>query len=121
MPPVAFHVSSTRNRESILQHGLDWTRMLDQPGIAGSPGAEGPYVFLAEDMDLAEWFVSMSRSHHRSVDIWEVTLADHVDLPDDVYKWGDALPVGPYRQIDGFLCTTQAIPPDRVRLVRKDV
>ena len=34
MPTVAFHVTSTRNRESILQHGLDWNRMLDQPGIA---------------------------------------------------------------------------------------
>jgi hypothetical protein len=121
MPTVTFHVTSTRNRESILQHGLDWTRMLDQPGIAGSQTAEGPCVFLAEDMEMAEWFVSMSRSHHRSVDIWEVTLSDDLDLPDDLDKWRDAPAVGPYREIDGFLCTTEAIPPDRVRLVRNDV
>jgi hypothetical protein len=121
MPVVTFHVTSTRNRESILQHGLDWTQMLDQPGIAGSETAEGPCVFLAEDMELAEWFVSISRSHHGSVDIWEVTLPDEPGLPDDPDEWGDALPIGPYREIDGFLCTTQAIPPEMVRLVRKDV
>jgi hypothetical protein len=120
MPTVVFHVTSTRNRESILQHGLDWTRMVDQPGIAGSESAEGACVFLAEDMEVAEWFVSISRSNHKSVDIWEVTLPDDLDLPDDLEKWGDA-PVGPYREIDGFLCTTQPIPPDRMRLVRKDV
>jgi hypothetical protein len=105
MPAVVFHVSSIRNRESIRRHGLDWKRMLDQPGIAGSPTAEGPCVFLADDMDVAEWFVSMSRNHHKSVDIWEVTLPDDPDLD----------------EIDGFLCTTEPIPPDRVRLVRQDV
>jgi hypothetical protein len=113
MPTVAFHVTSTRNRESIRQHGLDWTRMLDQPGIAGSENAEAACVFLVGDMDEAEWFVSISRTHHKSVDIWEVTL------PDDVDMWADAPPVAPYREIDGYICTTQAIPPDRLRLVRR--
>ena len=113
MPTVAFHVASTRNRESILQHGLDWTRMLDQPGIAGSPDAEGACVFLARDIAEAEWFVSLSRSHHESVDIWEATLLEEIDM------WADAPPAPPYREIDGFLCTTQPIPADRLRLVRK--
>jgi hypothetical protein len=115
MPTVTFHVTSTRNRESILQHGLDWRRMLDQPGIAGSESAEGACVFLAGDIEEAEWFVSISRSNHKSVDIWEVTL------PGDVDMWGDTPPVAPYREIDGYICTTEPIPPDRVRLVRKDV
>jgi hypothetical protein len=114
MPTVVFHVTSTRNRESIRQHGLDWTRMLNAPGIAGSDGPEGACVFLAEDIDLAEWFVSMSRSNHTSVDIWEVTLPDDVDVS------GDAPPPAPYREIDGFLCTTEPIPANRLRLVRKD-
>jgi hypothetical protein len=70
MPTVAFHVSSSRNRESISEHGLDWTRMLDEPGIAGSPQPEGACVFLARDIEEAGWFVSLSRSHHKSVDVW---------------------------------------------------
>ena len=114
MPTVAFHVSSTRNRESIREHGLDWTRMLDQPGIAGSPHAEGARVFLARDIDEAEWFVSMSRSHHESVDIWEATLPDAIDV------WREAPPGPPYGEMDGYLYTTRPIPADRVRLIRRD-
>jgi hypothetical protein len=116
MPKVVFHVTSTRNRRSILQHGLDWRRMAAQPGIAGSPTAEGPCVFLADDMEMAEWFVSISRSHHTAVDIWEVTLPDNLDLK-DIDAWAEAPPAGPYGEIDGFLCTTEPIPPDRLRLV----
>jgi hypothetical protein len=32
-----YHVTSVRNRGSIRAHGLDWTRMGEAPGIAGSP------------------------------------------------------------------------------------
>lgn len=32
----AFHVTSSRNRESIGLVGLDWERMAASPGIAGS-------------------------------------------------------------------------------------
>jgi hypothetical protein len=35
-----FHVTSARNRESILRHGLDWQFMGAAPGIAGSGGPE---------------------------------------------------------------------------------
>jgi hypothetical protein len=109
-----FHVTSTRNRESIREHGLDWTRMLDQPGIAGSPGPERAAVFLAGDVEEAEWFVKLGGSHHRSMDIWEATL------PDDFDPWDeDRLPPG-YGMMDGFLYTTQPIPAGRVRLFRKD-
>src|SRR3954463_13937655 len=114
MPTVAFHVSSTRNRESIREHGLDWTRMLDQPGIAGSPYAEGARVFLARDIDEAEWFVSMSRSHHRSVDIWEATLPDEIDV------WRETPPGPPDGEVAGYLYPTEPIPAERVRLVRRD-
>jgi len=37
------------NRESILAHGLDWTRMGAAPGIAGSPVPEDDGVFLCRD------------------------------------------------------------------------
>lgn len=113
MPTVAYHVTSTRNRESIRRHGLDWTRMLDQPGIAGSPVAEGACVFLSRDLDEADFFVTISRSHHESVDIWEATLPEDIDL------WGDAPPAPPYGEMDGFLYRTQPIPPDRVRLAKR--
>ncbi len=44
-----FHVTSAVNRESILAHGLDWTRMGAAPGIAGSPVPEDDGVFLCRD------------------------------------------------------------------------
>jgi hypothetical protein len=114
VPTITFHVTSTRNRESIAQHGLDCGRMLDQRGIAGSHEPEDACVFLSRDIEEAEWFVGLSRTHHKSVDIWEVTL------PEDLDVWGDVRPPAPYGEIDGFLCTTEPIPADRVRLLRKD-
>ena len=41
-----FLLTSAMNRESILAHGLDWTRMGAAPGIAGSPVPEKEGVFL---------------------------------------------------------------------------
>lgn len=89
--------------------------MVDQHGVAGGEGPEGPYVFLAQNMWEAEWFVDMSRSHHASVDIWEVTL------PEDVPAVEDGPLEPPYREIDGFLCTAEPIPPERVRLITAGV
>jgi hypothetical protein len=113
MTTVLFHVTSTANRESIAQHGLDWRRMLGV-GLAGSESAEGECIFLARDRDEADWFVRLSRGNHRSVDIWDVTLEhDFEDL--------DEPPVGaPYSEVDGFLCTTEPIPPERLRLIETD-
>lgn len=37
----AFHVTSSRNRESVRLVGLDWERMAASPGIAGSLGRSG--------------------------------------------------------------------------------
>ena len=44
-----FHVTSALNRDSILAHGLDWTRMGAAPGIAGSLTPEEEGVFLCRD------------------------------------------------------------------------
>jgi hypothetical protein len=88
--------------------------MRDAPGLAGSGSAEGECVFLARDLEEAEWFVGLSRGNHRSVDIWEVTL------PDDLKSWDDP-PAGlPYVEIDGFLCTTEPVAPERLRLMEKN-
>jgi hypothetical protein len=115
VPTIAYHVSSSRNRESIQRHGLDWKRMQGQRGVAGSDGPERAGVFLASDLWTAEWFVQMSRTKHQSVDIWEVTLPHDVDLD------AEEPPAGlPYGVMDGFMHTTEPVPPDRVRLLRAD-
>src|SRR5260221_14485904 len=44
-----FHLSSAADRDSILAHGLDWTRMGAAPGIAGSTAPEADGVFLCAD------------------------------------------------------------------------
>jgi hypothetical protein len=112
---VVFHVTSTANRESIRHHGLDWRRMGATHGVAGDDSPEAEGVFLARDWDEAKWFVRISRSHHESVDIWEVRLPDDFDVdeppPADL----------PYAELDGHLYTTRAIGPDRIRLRAADV
>ena len=89
--------------------------MLDQPGIANSEGPEGACVFLARDLWEADWFASMGRQTHPSLDIWEVTLLHDFDLEEE------PPPGTVYREVDGYLCTTEPIPPDRLRLLKKDL
>jgi hypothetical protein len=67
-----FHVSSAVNRESILAHGLDWTRMGSARGIAGSTAPEEQGVFLCRDESEARFFVDMNNTGD-PVDVWEVT------------------------------------------------
>jgi hypothetical protein len=108
---VVYHVSSTLNRDSIAAHGLDWRLMRDAKGLAGSDRRERPCVFLARNLDEAEWFVTLSRNNHPSVDIWEITLLHDLDLEGE-------LPAGlPYGEMDGFLYTTEPIPRESVRLL----
>ena len=105
----AYHVTSARNRNSILQHGLDWRRKGMEPGIAGADEGEGERIFLVEDLEQADFFVWMGRTRFQAVDVWEVTLARDPAADD-----------GPFGEMDGFLYTTQPIPPERVRLVRSE-
>jgi hypothetical protein len=119
---VMFHVSDTANRESIRQHGLDWRRMGDAPGIAGSRVPEHQAVFLAEDLDVAKWFVQMGGWNDRhDIDVWEVHLDLDVDLhfDEDDSEPSDRLPPdGPLMQhADGYLCYLEPIPPERLKLV----
>jgi hypothetical protein len=107
---IVFHVTSTANRDSIRQHGLDSRRMGTPRGVAGSDSPEVEGVFLARNWFEAKWFVRLSRSNHERVDIWEVRLSDDFD----VYEPPPAHV--PYAELDGFLYSTRAIGPDRVRL-----
>jgi hypothetical protein len=57
--------------------------MLDQPGIANSERPEGACVFLARDLEEAEWFAFLGREIHPLLDIWEVTLPYEFDLEEE--------------------------------------
>lgn len=70
-----FHVSSAANRDSILEHGLDWTRMGAAPGIAGSTVAEAAGVFLCADEFEVGFFTEMNNTGG-PVDVWAVTGID---------------------------------------------
>jgi len=87
-----FHVSSVRNRESILAHGLDWTRMSGTRGIAGSRQPEVEGIFLSSDHFTAQFFVRMNNTAG-PVDIWAV---DDVD-PNDLIESGNGFSYVPYR------------------------
>lgn len=87
-----FHVTSIRNRKSIHTHGLDWSRMADVSGIAGSRRPEVDGVFLVEDHFTAEFFVRINNTGG-AVDIWAV---DDVD-PDDPVDAGSGFSYVPYR------------------------
>ena len=76
---LLFHVTSAMNRESILVHGLDWTRMGAAPGIAGSPVPEEDGVFLCRDEFEAGFFVRMNNTGG-PVDVWAVTGVDEQRL-----------------------------------------
>jgi hypothetical protein len=76
---LLFHVTSAMNRESVLAHGLDWTRMGTAPGIAGSPAPEEEGVFLCRDDFEAGFFVRMNNTGG-PVDVWAVTGVDEQRL-----------------------------------------
>jgi hypothetical protein len=64
------HATASANRESILRWGLDWKRMGDARGIAGSGQPELEAVFL-DHVDGIEFFTRMSR---QPCDVWEVDV-----------------------------------------------
>lgn len=74
-----YHVTSSLNRESITQHGLDWTRMALAHGIAGSRAPEQNGCFLCRGEDEVEWFVDMNNTGG-PVDVWAVDGVDQREL-----------------------------------------
>jgi len=77
--PRLLHVSSAANRESILAHGLDWTRMGAAPGIAGSMSPEEEGIFLCRDEFEARFFIDMNNTGG-PVDVWAVTGIEESEL-----------------------------------------
>ncbi|MGY2002025.1 hypothetical protein [Blastococcus sp. SYSU DS1024] len=102
---MMFHVTSSRNRASIRERGLDWRRMADAPGIAGSPVPEQEGCFLASDEWTADHFVAMNNTGG-PVDVWAVEGVDPADL---------------VTSGEGYDYVPGVIPPERLRLVRTDV
>ena len=74
-----FHVTSSKNRESIKRHGLDWTRMGDIGGIAGSGAPEQEGIFLCLDESEADWFISMN-APGGLLDVWAVQGVQESEL-----------------------------------------
>ena len=111
MGTTVFHVTSSHNRDSIRRYGLDWRRMGDRPGIAGSIEPEGDCVFLARDGDEVDFLIRIGRNHHDALDVWEVTLPHDFDPHEDLPEGG------PYAEEDGFLFTRERLHADHVRLL----
>jgi hypothetical protein len=78
----AYHVTSSLNRASIADHGLDWERMGIACGIAGSPVPETEGVFLCRDEFEADWFVRINNTGG-PVDVWMIEGIDRESLIDN--------------------------------------
>jgi len=100
-----FHVTSSFNRSSILEHGLDWTRMAAAHGIAGSRAPEQEGCFVCLDEDEVGWFVRMNNTGG-PVDVWAVDGVDREELCESP---------------EGHLFVPRCIPPRNVELVRRDI
>lgn len=82
-----FHVTSALNRDSILAHGLDWTRVGAAPGIAGSLTPEEEGVFLCRDEFEADFFVRINNTGG-PVDVWAVAGIKEDELITAGYGFG---------------------------------
>jgi hypothetical protein len=102
---AVFHVTSSRNRESILTHGLDWSYMGAARGIAGSRQPEQEGCFLALDEREADWFIEMNNTGG-AVDVWQVKNVDPEELIESP---------------EGHFFFPGVIRRDQIALVRQDV
>jgi hypothetical protein len=100
-----FHVTSSRNRDSILRHGLDWRHMSEASGIAGSAEPEQHGCFLCRGDGDVEFFVGMNNTGG-PVDVWAVAGVDEELL---------------VQSPEGFDFMPAPIPPGRLTLVRASI
>jgi len=100
-----FHVSSSSNRASILDNGLDWALMERARGIAGSDRPEQEGCFLCLDEREVAWFVRMNNTGG-TVDVWAVDGIEENSLVES--------PEGHY-----FL--PRPVPPSQLTLHRTDI
>jgi hypothetical protein len=105
VPRRYWHVSPSLNRDSITEHGLDWTGMTITTGIASGPvpgrsfAPELDAVFLCESLDEVEFFVGFGQ--HALVDVWEVDGRDLAIVPAP----------------DGWVMCRASIGPERLQLL----
>jgi hypothetical protein len=115
MATIAYHVTSSLNRDSIAKRGLDWRYMGPEPGIAGSRTYEAEGVFFVFDRFEADWFVRMGKKRHSRIDIWEAAIDgdDHesTNEPSD----------GGWRECHGYSYYAHPIPPSKLKLVASDL
>jgi hypothetical protein len=101
-----FHVTSSKNRDSILAYGLDWRLMSAARGIAGSRAPEQPGCFLCESESEVEWFVGVINNTGGPVDVWAVDDVDAADLVESP---------------EGYPYLPRTIPPERLTLLRAGI
>lgn len=82
-----FHVSSSQNRASITEHGLDWTRMGAARGIAGSGQPEVEGVFVCLDQSTVDFIVRINNTGG-TVDVWAIDNAEEGELVDTPNGFG---------------------------------
>lgn len=110
-PGVYYHAASPKQRDSILQHGLDYSKGIvpyEQVGIGGgnTPDRKGNY--LAGDLDTARGWGAYN--HLRGgTDIWRVTPPANHEIRPDIHIDG-------YREPNAFI-TPHPIPPHHLELV----
>ena len=98
-----FHVSSVLNRESIAEHGLDWTRMGVARGIAGSRTPEAEGAFVCRGQDEAQFFLRINNTGG-PVDVWSVDGVDEELLTDN----GNGFVYLPGRVPAALICLVQS-------------
>jgi hypothetical protein len=107
---VMFHASRSANRESIRRHGLDWRRMGETPGIAGSDKPEWPGIFLCSTLEDARWFAGMNGPG--PADIWSARV-------DGI--WLEGAPDASGGGDDGWMISPIAIAPQDIELVETEI
>jgi hypothetical protein len=101
-------VTATTNRDSIVHHGLDWSRMT-APRMAGSTHFELPGIFLCATRDDAEFFLRMARAPS---DLWAVSVTG---------LWLEGDPGSDGGGGANWMILPQPIEPGRLRLLQSDV
>lgn len=102
---LAFHVSSSANRRSILAHGLDWRHMGQEAGVAGSRTPELPANFLCTTRADAEFFLQMARG---PADLWAVDVTG---------LWLEGDPGADGGAGANWLLVAESVAPERLRLI----
>jgi hypothetical protein len=108
MSKTFFHTTATANRDSILDHGLDVTRMGRPTGIAGSPTPEQDGVQLVTHLDEAWWYATFPS--HTEIDIWGVDM-EGLELEETSEGWIARSPIPP----DRLTLLVAAVSPEEAR------